>query len=100
MGEEGAKLLERGPELSDDQRIDIKGIKYFADGALGSRGAALLEPYNDAEGKGLQLIDREKALPVYIEALKKGIQIENMPLVIMPIVLFWIYTRKHLTLFR
>ena len=77
MGEEGRKLLDRGPEISEDRMIDIKGIKYFADGALGSRGAALLEPYDDAEGKGLQLIDREEALPVYIEALKKGVQIET-----------------------
>ncbi|MBT5187121.1 MAG: amidohydrolase [Kordiimonadaceae bacterium] len=76
-GEEGEKLLESGIEISDDRMIDIKGIKYFADGALGSRGAALLEPYEDAEGKGLQLIDREKALPVYIDALKKGVQIET-----------------------
>jgi predicted amidohydrolase YtcJ len=77
MGEEAAKLIERGPEISEDRMIDIKGIKYFADGALGSRGAALLEPYDDAEGKGLQLINREEALPVYIAALKKGIQIET-----------------------
>jgi hypothetical protein len=57
--------------------IDIKGIKIFADGALGSRGAALLEPYQDAEGKGLPLIDREEALPVMIDALKKGVQVET-----------------------
>jgi predicted amidohydrolase YtcJ len=77
MGEEAARLIERGPEISEDRMIDIKGIKYFADGALGSRGAALLDPYEDAEGKGLQLINREEALPVYIVALKKGIQIET-----------------------
>lgn len=77
MGEEARKLLDQGPEISTDRMIDIKGIKYFADGALGSRGAALLEPYADADGKGLQLIDHDEALPVYIEALKKGIQIET-----------------------
>ncbi len=76
-GEEAHKLLERGPELSPDNMVDVKGIKYFADGALGSRGAALLEPYQDAEGKGLQLIDRDEALPVMINALKKGVQIET-----------------------
>ncbi|MBL4602144.1 MAG: amidohydrolase [Emcibacteraceae bacterium] len=76
-GEEGAKLLERGAEYSDDNMLDIAGIKYFGDGGLGSRGAALLEPYEDADGKGLVLIDGEKALAVYIEALKKGIQIET-----------------------
>ena len=76
-GEEGAKLLKRGAEYSDDNMLDIAGIKYFGDGGLGSRGAALLEPYEDADGKGLVLIDGEKALAVYIEALKKGIQIET-----------------------
>lgn len=77
MGEEGAKLIERGPEISVDRMIDIKGIKYFADGALGSRGAALLDPYHDAEGRGLQLIERDAAIEVYKAALRKGIQIET-----------------------
>lgn len=76
-GEEAYKLLERGIDISADNMIDVKGIKYFADGALGSRGAALLEEYDDAEGKGLQLIDHDEALPVMIDALKKGIQIET-----------------------
>mgnify|MGYP000916783275 CR=1 FL=1 len=35
----------------------VCGLKYYADGALGSRGAALLEPYSDASHtKGLFLI--------------------------------------------
>jgi predicted amidohydrolase YtcJ len=76
-GEEGAKLIARGPEISPDHMIDVKGIKYFGDGALGSRGAALLEPYNDADSKGLVLINRDEALPVLIDALKKGVQIET-----------------------
>ena len=76
-GEEGAKLLERGAEYSEDNMLDIAGIKYFGDGGLGSRGAALLEPYDDENTSGLGLIDGDKALDVYIEALKKGIQIET-----------------------
>jgi predicted amidohydrolase YtcJ len=28
--------------------LTIRGFKLFADGALGSRGAALLQPYTDA----------------------------------------------------
>jgi len=31
-----------------DENITIKSLKLYADGALGSRGAALLEPYSDA----------------------------------------------------
>ena len=76
-GEEGAKLLERGAEYSEDNMLDIAGIKYFGDGGLGSRGATLLEPYDDENTSGLVLIDGDKALDVYIEALKKGIQIET-----------------------
>lgn len=36
----------------------VCGLKYYADGALGSRGAALLEPYSDApHTKGIFLIN-------------------------------------------
>ena len=37
-----------------DDRLDIAAVKLYADGALGSRGAAMLEPYSDdAENRGL-----------------------------------------------
>ena len=36
------------PEPGD--RFRIRGVKFYADGALGSRGAALLEPYSDDPG--------------------------------------------------
>src|SRR6185436_11035213 len=35
-------------------RLDVRGVKYYADGALGSRGALLLKPYSD-DGKSLGL---------------------------------------------
>jgi predicted amidohydrolase YtcJ len=38
------------------------------DGALGSRGAALLEPYSDAEGLGLQLTEHDKGLALMKQA--------------------------------
>ncbi len=37
--------LERGPYLSE--RLNVRAFKFYADGALGSRGACLLEPYTD-----------------------------------------------------
>ena len=38
---------------------DAVGIKAYADGALGSRGAVLLEPYADRKGwKGLMLMPK------------------------------------------
>jgi predicted amidohydrolase YtcJ len=39
-------------------RLTVRAVKLFADGALGSRGAALFEPYEDDSGnKGLWLMD-------------------------------------------
>src|SRR5262249_8666956 len=37
-----------GPEIDPQHKLTIRSIKVFADGALGSRGAALFEPYSDA----------------------------------------------------
>ena len=43
-----------------DDFLHIRCFKYFADGALGSRGAWLLEDYSDAEHqKGLRRAARE-----------------------------------------
>lgn len=48
-----------GPYLGD--RLIVRAVKCYADGALGSRGALLLKPYSDAAtaGHGLQLASRE-----------------------------------------
>lgn len=42
------KYLKTGPYKTD--KLFVKGIKVYADGALGSRGACLLHPYNDKQG--------------------------------------------------
>ncbi len=42
------KYLDKGPYKTD--RMFVKGIKVYADGALGSRGACLLQPYADKPG--------------------------------------------------
>lgn len=41
------ELIRRGPWQTSDGLIVVRGVKAYADGALGSRGAALLEPYAD-----------------------------------------------------
>ncbi len=74
--EAGAMLLRRGAQRSRDSRVVTRAIKYYADGALGSRGAALFASYDDAPGAtGLILIKRDEALPVFETALRRGIQI-------------------------
>lgn len=48
--------IAQGPWQADDARIVVRAVKAYADGALGSRGAVLLEPYHDRAGwKGLFL---------------------------------------------
>ena len=42
------------PWLYDD-RLRLNGVKLYADGALGSRGASLKLPYSDAAAKGLRV---------------------------------------------
>lgn len=42
------RYLARGPYKTE--RLYVKGIKAYADGALGSRGACLLAPYSDKAG--------------------------------------------------
>ena len=73
---DAAPLLERGPEQSDDGWIDLRGIKVFIDGTLGSRGAALLEPYADANHRGfMNRTTKEVLMPVLKQALREGVQI-------------------------
>ncbi|TKK71726.1 amidohydrolase [Ilyomonas limi] len=43
-----SRYLQRGPYQTD--KLFVKGFKVYADGALGSRGACLLQPYNDKPG--------------------------------------------------
>ena len=42
--------LARGPEPANDQRLVVRSVKAYYDGALGSRGARLLEDYADRPG--------------------------------------------------
>ena len=39
------RYISKGPYKTD--RLYVRGVKAYADGALGSRGACLLHPYND-----------------------------------------------------
>jgi len=42
------RLVEKGPTRTD--HLTVNTIKLFADGALGSRGARMIEPYSDDPG--------------------------------------------------
>ena len=72
-----AHFFERGPQSAlYDGHLWIRSIKLYADGALGSRGAALLEPYSDDPGNnGLLVSAPEHIRNVAIEALEHGFQV-------------------------
>ena len=68
-------MLAKGPEADATGLIRTRGIKLYMDGALGSRGAALLEPYSDAEGLGLQLTPRDTGEALMKRAKAVGAQV-------------------------
>jgi predicted amidohydrolase YtcJ len=72
-----ARAFQRGPQSAlYDGHLWIRAIKMFADGALGSRGAALLEDYSDDPGnRGLVVTDPTRIRSVAIEALRRGFQV-------------------------
>ena len=69
-------LFASGPRSVADGRVITRAVKMYADGALGSRGAALFEPYADRpDTTGLMQMTGAEAVPVYEAALRSGIQI-------------------------
>ena len=78
-GPEAQRLLTEGPIIEAfGHRFNLRTIKVVSDGALGSRGAALLAPYSDApDSKGFLRVKEEDLLPMLKEALQKGIQVET-----------------------
>jgi len=78
-GEEAQRLLREGPIIEAfGDRFNLRTIKVVSDGALGSRGAALLEPYSDMpDSKGFLRVKDEELAPMLREALQKGIQVQT-----------------------
>ena len=78
-GKEAQRLLAEGPIIGAyGNRLTVRALKFYADGSLGSRSAALLAPYSDApDTSGFLTIKEENLLPMLEEALRKGIQVET-----------------------
>lgn len=56
--------------------LDVRSVKLFADGALGSRGAALLAPYSDdAHNKGILFHKPDELTAMIAKANGKGYQV-------------------------
>ena len=74
-GEPADLLLKKGPIIDPENLLTVRAIKMYADGALGSRGAALIEKYSDYDGKGVFIFREEETKPRLAKALIMGIQI-------------------------
>ncbi|HEY8551121.1 MAG TPA: amidohydrolase [Vicinamibacterales bacterium] len=69
-------FFEKGPIVGyGGGRLDVRAIKIGADGALGSRGAALLEPYSDEPAtSGLMTTPGEDIYAMTLAAARAGFQ--------------------------
>lgn len=78
-GADADRLLAAGRDYrSCDPRLTVRAIKLYMDGALGSRGAALLEPYADSpDSRGLLRHSPEEVLRITLAGLRAGIQIQT-----------------------
>lgn len=76
-GPDAQRLLREGEQVGlYDQRLTVRTIKISIDGALGSKGAALLDNYADHDTNGFLTFKPEQVVPLLKDALKKGIQVE------------------------
>lgn len=68
--------FKKGPEIDSTAWLTIRSIKLNCDGALGSRGAWLLEPYSDRpDFSGMATLPMDTVLKTSQEALKYGFQV-------------------------
>lgn len=78
VGEALEYLCKNGPIENYGNRLTARSVKFYADGALGSRGAALFRPYaDDPDNRGL-LIQTAPVLDAQVAAaMRCGLQVNT-----------------------
>jgi predicted amidohydrolase YtcJ len=67
-------LLARGPQTGE--MLSVRAVKIYADGALGSRGAALLADYSDDPGnRGLDVTPPDRIVEIVKRCFAAGFQV-------------------------
>jgi predicted amidohydrolase YtcJ len=75
-GDDWEALLRTGRTVDGDDQLVLNGLKMYADGALGSRGALLLRDYSDDPGNhGIPNLSRDSIREESIRALRRGLQV-------------------------
>jgi predicted amidohydrolase YtcJ len=68
--------FKKGPEIDSANLLTIRSIKLNCDGALGSRGAWLMEPYADRpDFSGMATLPMDTVMKISREGLKYGFQV-------------------------
>lgn len=60
------------PKPYNGNNLQIIGLKFYADGALGSRGALMINKYHDADTFGLELISKDELYERTSEGCNNG----------------------------
>jgi len=69
-------FLDQGPYQTD--RLTVRSVKLYADGALGSRGAKMIEPYSDDPGNtGLFMYESEYYKTICARAFEHNFQVNT-----------------------
>ena len=64
-----ADMLAKGHIATEDEMLSIRSVKAYGDGALGSRGAALLAPYSDDKHNHGLLVTPQEELPTLFSSV-------------------------------
>jgi len=76
--EKWQEILKEGIYNSSDDMFNLNSVKIQADGALGSRGAALINDYSDHSGhKGLLLHEKESLVNYINTSMNAGFQVNT-----------------------
>lgn len=67
------EVLAAGPQHDPEARLSVRALKFFADGALGSQGALLLEPYKEG-GRGLAMTEKNELVREVASVMEDGWQ--------------------------
>ncbi len=72
-----AEMYQNGPIIGySDDMLTIRAVKMYVDGALGSRGAALIEDYSDDAGnRGLTILSDSEMEKIGMQAIDHGFQV-------------------------
>jgi predicted amidohydrolase YtcJ len=69
-------IIKNGFIMDEGNKLTVRSLKLYADGALGSRGAAMLQPYSDdPHNHGLMTTKKEDFVPIVKRAMQAKLQV-------------------------